>query len=232
MANSNPFIFTTVKLFLGEFLNENLIIIDNPLAKYYLTMLRRRDTKPAVYRDYVKKIGYIIGYEVSRLLKWKPVFVETSVARTEGIVPGKQVYIIGVLGASIPLMHGIWEALPWAGLGIVAARRFKVENKVLVRLYYERVPQDLSEYTAIAVDPTLATGNTMIKVLEKLDELKCKDYLVATIIASKPGLENLWKRFPGVRVIALSVDPVLNQEFFIVPGIGDAGDRSLSSDEF
>jgi uracil phosphoribosyltransferase len=232
MANSNPFIFTTVKLFLGEFLNENLIIIDNPLAKYYLTMLRRRDTRPAVYRDYVKKIGYIIGYEVSRLLKWKPVFVETSVARTEGIVPGKQVYIIGVLGASIPLMHGIWEALPWAGLGIVAARRFKVENKVLVRLYYERVPQDLSDYTAIAVDPTLATGNTMIKVLEKLDELKCKDYLVATIIASKPGLENLWKRFPGVRVTALSVDPVLNQEFFIVPGIGDAGDRSLSSDEF
>lgn len=232
MANSNPFIFTTVNLFLGEFLNENLIIIDNPLAKYYLTMLRRRDTRPAVYRDYVKKIGYIIGYEVSRLLKWKPVFVETSVARTEGIVPGKQVYIIGVLGASIPLMHGIWEALPWAGLGIVAARRFKVENKVLVRLYYERVPQDLSEHTAIAVDPTLATGNTMIKVLEKLDELRCKDYLVATIIASKPGLENLWKRFPGIRVIALSVDPVLNQEFFIVPGIGDAGDRSLSSDEF
>jgi len=232
VANSNPFIFTTVNLFLGEFLNENLIIIDNPLAKYYLTMLRRRDTRPAVYRDYVKKIGYIIGYEVSRLLKWKPVFVETSVARTEGIVPGKQVYIIGVLGASIPLMHGIWEALPWAGLGIVAARRFKVENKVLVRLYYERVPQDLSEHTAIAVDPTLATGNTMIKVLEKLDELRCKDYLVATIIASKPGLENLWKRFPGIRVIALSVDPVLNQEFFIVPGIGDAGDRSLSSDEF
>jgi len=97
MANSNPFVFTSVKLFLGEFLNENLIIIDNPLAKHYLTMPRRRGTRPAVYRDYVKKIGYIIGYEVSRLLKWKPVFVETSVARTEGIVPGKQVYIIGVL---------------------------------------------------------------------------------------------------------------------------------------
>jgi len=129
-------------------------------------------------------------------------------------------------------MHGIWEALPWAGLRIVVARRSKVENKVLVRLYYERVPQDLSEYTAIAVDPTLATGNTMIKVLEKLDELKCKDYLVTNKIASKPDLENLWKRFPGVRVIALSVDPVLNQEFFIVPGVGDAGDRSLSSDEF
>ncbi|WP_448579559.1 uracil phosphoribosyltransferase [Thermosphaera sp.] len=213
-------------------MGENLIVIDNPLAKYYLTVLRRRETKPAVYRDYVKKIGYIIGYEVSRVLKWKPVFVETSIAKTEGVVPAKQVYIIGVLGASIPLMHGIWEALPWAGLGIVAARRFKVENRVLVRLYYDRVPPDLSEYTAIAVDPTLATGNTMIKVLEKLNELRCRDYLVATIIASKTGLENLWKRFPNVRVITLSVDPVLNQDYFIVPGIGDAGDRSLSSDGF
>ncbi|MEM2009733.1 MAG: uracil phosphoribosyltransferase [Thermosphaera sp.] len=212
-------------------MNSNLILVDNPLAKHYLTFLRRKETPPNLFREYVRKIGYIIGYEVSRLLKWRTGFVETSTAKAEGVFPGRQLYIVGVLGASIPLMHGIWEMLPWAGLGIVAARRFKIEDKVMVKLYYDRIPDDLSDYTVVAVDPTLATGNTMIKVLEKLSEAKCKDYMVATIISSRPGLENLWRKFPDVKVVTLSIDPILSKELFIIPGIGDAGDRSLSSGE-
>ncbi|MGC9011742.1 uracil phosphoribosyltransferase [Thermogladius sp.] len=207
-----------------------LVLIDNPLAKYYLSVLRDKNTTPRSYRDAVRKLGFIVGYEVSRRLKWGRLFVETGLAKAEGVYPSRPVYIIGVLGASIPMMHGIWDALPWAGLGLVGARRRIADGELEVEIFYERIAADLAFYTTIVVDPTLASGKTMTKVVELVSERGGRDIIAATILASKRGLEYFWSKHPDVPVYAVEVDPLLDHRFFIVPGIGDAGDRSLTPD--
>lgn len=206
------------------------VVIDNPLSKYYLTLLRRHDTPPSVYREALRKIGFILGYELARYFLWKDVIVETTTVKTIGVAPKNPVYIVGVLGASIPLMHGMWEALPWAGLGLVATRRKHVDNELHVELYYERLPEDLSNYAVIAVDPMLASGKTMEKVVSKLLARGPKKIVIATVVASKASVERLRSVYPDIPIVAISVDPVLDSRFYIIPGIGDAGDRSLSAD--
>ncbi|WP_048813435.1 uracil phosphoribosyltransferase [Desulfurococcus mucosus] len=207
-----------------------LILVDNPLAKYYLSILRKPATTPGLFREYMRKLGFIIGYEVSRHLEWRRVFIESGMGRAEGVYPSRPLYIVGVLGASIPLVHGIWDAMPWAGLGLVAARRIVGEGRVEAELYYERMPSDLSAYTTLVVDPTLASGRTMTRVVEEVEARGCRSIIAATVVASRYGVEVFHSRFSSIPLIAVEVDPVVDKGFFIVPGIGDAGDRSLSAD--
>ncbi len=206
---------------------ENVYIIDNPLAKHYLTILRDKNTSPKLFREYLRKIGFILGYEASHHIKWRKVFVETPLARAEGYMVGKPVMIIGVLGASIPLVYGIWDALPWAGLGLVAARRIESGKEIDVEIYYERLPDDLSPYTIMIGDPMLATGKTIVSTIELVKKRGGRDIVVLTVVSSKYGLEYLHSREPDIPVITVVIDPILNDKYFIVPGLGDAGDRGL-----
>jgi len=206
---------------------ENIVIIDNPLAKHYLTILRDKNTSPRKFREYLRKLGFIVGYEASRSMKWRRMFVETPLARAEGCRPGKPVIIVGILGASIPFVEGLWEAIPWAGLGLVAARRVESGREIDVEVYYERLPNDLGHFTIIIADPMLATGKTLVSTIQLIKKREGRDIVVATIISSKYGLEYLMSKEPGVTVYTVAVDPILNDKFFIVPGLGDAGDRGL-----
>lgn len=208
----------------------DLIVIDNPLAKHYLTVLRDHRTTPKIFRDYIRRLGFILGYEASRYLRWKKVFVETPLAKSEGIELGKPVLIVGILGASIPMIEGIWDALPWAGLGLVAARRREYPDRVEVDVYYERLPEDLSIYTILLIDPMLATGKTLVNVIERLKKRGARDIVILTIISSKQGIEYVRREAGNIPIITVAVDPLLNDRFFIIPGLGDAGDRGLSHD--
>lgn len=208
----------------------SVYLVDNELAKYYLSILRDRNTKPKTFREYVKKLGFILGYEASRFFKWKSVFIETPLSKTSGVKPCKPLLIVGILGASIPMIQGIWEALPWAGLGLVAARRIESEDDVKVEIYYERLPEDLSPYTILVGDPMLATGKTIVSVIELLREREGQDIVVLAIIASKYGIEYVTSRVGSIPIVAVAIDPFLNDKFFIVPGLGDAGDRGLDHD--
>jgi len=211
-------------------MEKDLIIIDNPLAKYYLTILRSKNTTPKIFRDHIRKLGFILGYEASKYLKWRKVFIETPLAKTEGLEPAKPVYIVGILGASIPMIEGIWDVIPWAGLGLIAARRKEYPGKVEVEVYYERLPEDLSFYTILLIDPMLATGKTMVSVIERLRKKGAREIIVLTIISSKQGIEYVWRNAGKIPIITVAVDPMLNDKFFIVPGLGDAGDRGLGHD--
>ena len=206
---------------------EGVVVIDNPLARHYLTILRDRDTPPRLFREYMRKLGFILGYEASKYMKWSSVFVETPLAKAEGLKPGKPVLIIGILGASIPLVQGIWEAIPWAGLGLIAARRVEYEDRVDVEIYYERLPKDLSHFTVLIGDPMLATGKTLASTIDLLSKRGARDIVVLTVIASRHGIEYLRSHAKNVPIITVAIDPVLNDRFFIVPGLGDAGDRGL-----
>lgn len=206
---------------------KKVVLIDNPLANHYLTVLRDRNTKPKVFREYMYRVGFILGYETARLLNWRRIVVETPLAKANGLEPEGKLLIVGVLGASIPLVYGMWEALPWAGLGLVAAKRVEKREGVEVNVFYERLPNDLSDYTVIVADPMLATGSTILATLEKIYGRGCREAIVAVAIASQDGIKALHEK-TDVTIITLAIDPELNDKFFIVPGLGDAGDRGLS----
>jgi len=208
-------------------LAENVHVVDNPLAKHYLTVLRDRNTPPHVFREYLRKLGFILGYEASKHLKWSSVFVETPHARASGLKPSKPVLIVGVLGASIPLIYGMWDAMPWAGLGLVAARRVESDEEVDVEMHYYRLPEDLSDYSVVIGDPMLATGKTIAKTIDLIRRKGSREIVVASVIASRHGLEYVRRRYRDIPIVVVEVDPILNDRFLIVPGIGDAGDRGL-----
>lgn len=208
-----------------------ITVVNNPLAQHYLTILRNKNTKPMAFRETLRRLGFILGYEAAKYLKWSRVFIETPLARTEGVKPSKPLLIVGVLGASIPLIEGIWEALPWAGLGLVAARRREnLTDSIEVDIYYQRLPDDLSPFTIILADPMLATGKTLVSVIKKLKLRGARDIVVTTVISSKQGINYLMSNAGEPPLITIAIDPILDSKYFIVPGLGDAGDRGLGYD--
>lgn len=208
-----------------------ITVIDNPLAQHYLTILRDKNTKPMIFREALRRLGFILGYEAAKHLRWRRVFVETPLAKAEGVKPSKPLLIVGVLGASIPLIEGMWEALPWAGLGLVAARRREdLAEGVEVDIYYQRLPDDLSPFTIILADPMLATGKTLVGVIKKLRFRGARDIIVTTVVSSKQGINHLMRNAGELPLITIAIDPILNSKYFIVPGLGDAGDRGLGYD--
>ncbi|RLG82615.1 MAG: uracil phosphoribosyltransferase [Thermoprotei archaeon] len=208
---------------------KRVYVIDNPLAKYFLTILRDKNTMPPKFREIMRKLGFILAYEISRELKWKEVTVETPLSKARGLEPYTNIWIIAILGAGVPLALGMHEAFPWAGLGFIAARRFEEDKDIRVEVYYERMPESLRGTIAIIADPMLATGNTMVKVLEIVRRRECEKAIIASVVASKYGIKKLLNSFNDVNIYVLAIDPELNDKAFIVPGLGDAGDRALSS---
>ena len=203
-------------------------IIDNPLAKYLLTILRNKNTLPPKFREVMRKLGFILAYEISRELMWKEITVETPLSKAKGIEPYTNIWIIAILGAGVPLAQGIHEAFPWAGLGFIAARRFEEDKDIRVEVYYERMPESLKRTITIIADPMLATGNTMVKVLEIVRRRECEKVIIASVVASKYGVKKILDLFNDVNIYVLTIDPELNDKAFIVPGLGDAGDRALN----
>jgi len=208
--------------------DKRVYIIDNPLAKYLLTILRNKNTLPPKFREVMRKLGFILAYEISRELMWKEITVETPLSKAKGIEPYTNIWIIAILGAGVPLAQGIHEAFPWAGLGFIAARRFEEDKDIRVEVYYERMPESLKRTITIIADPMLATGNTMVKVLEIVRRRECEKVIIASVVASKYGVKKILDLFNDVNIYVLTIDPELNDKAFIVPGLGDAGDRALN----
>ena len=208
--------------------DKRVYIIDNPLAKYLLTILRNKNTLPPKFREVMRKLGFILAYEISRELMWKEITVETPLSKARGIEPYTNIWIIAILGAGVPLAQGIHEAFPWAGLGFIAARRIEEDKDIRVEVYYERMPESLKRTITIIADPMLATGNTMVKVLEIVRRRECEKVIIASVVASKYGIKKILDLFNDVNIYVLTIDPELNDKAFIVPGLGDAGDRALN----
>ncbi|MCE4611916.1 MAG: uracil phosphoribosyltransferase [Desulfurococcales archaeon] len=198
-----------------------------PLARYILRRLRDKSTGYVEFRSSLRAAGLLLGAYISRELEWRDVEVTTPLeAKAVELEPGEDLHVVGVLGASIPLVEGIVEALPFARIGLIAARRVEEGENVRVEVYYVRLPEKLDGLTVIA-DPMLATGGTAVASVDIAKARGARKVIVASVIAARQGLERLWAVHPDVPVYTLAVDPELNKKFFIVPGLGDAGDRAL-----
>lgn len=211
---------------------EVIVIRDiNPLASWILAVLRDTNTDMSRFRLAMESAGSLLATHMAASLEWEQKSVLTPLGHIAlEYVPKEKPVVIGILGASLPLVNGFCRVFPDCSIGFIAARRVEEPGKVDVTVFYERLPRALAR-TVIILDPMIATGSTMKASIRLLDMRGVDRIIVGSAITSRHGVETLKEveRRARARIdlYTLALDPELDNRFFIVPGLGDAGDRAL-----
>jgi uracil phosphoribosyltransferase len=203
---------------------KNVIIVDHPLVQHKLTLLRRKDTSSSKFRSLVREIGLLLAYELTRDLPLAAESIETPITAMESpVLAGKKLCLVSILRAGNGLLDGVLELIPSARVGHIGIYR-EPSTRVSVE-YYCKLPRDMAERLVIAVDPLLATANSAIAAIHRLKEHGATHIKFACLLAAPQGLESFAQAHPDVSVIVAAIDEGLDENGFIVPGVGDAGDR-------
>ena len=209
-------------------MNDNLTIIDHPLVQHKLTLMRRKETPTSSFRQLLREISMLMAYEVTRDLPLQQVTVETPVCRTEApLLSGKKLALVSIMRAGNGLLYGILELIPAARVGFVGL--YRDEETLEPVEYYCKVPDQLEDRLVIAVDPMLATGNSSVAAITRLKEAGAKDIRLLCLLAAPEGVACMQEAHPDVQVFTASLDERLNENGYIVPGLGDAGDRMFGT---
>ncbi len=206
----------------------NLHIVDHPLVLHKLSLMRDKSTPTAVFRQLLREISLLLGYEVSRDLPMTTRQIETPVAPMDApVIKGKKLVIVSVLRAGNGLLEGMLDLIPSARVGHIGLYR---DPKTLQPVqYYMKVPEDIAERRTIVVDPMLATGNSVAAAVSRLKEKGAKELRLVTLLAAPEGILRFHKEHPDVPIYTAAVDSHLNDHGYIVPGLGDAGDRMFGT---
>jgi uracil phosphoribosyltransferase len=201
-----------------------ITVVDHPLVQHKLTIMREFDTPSAVFRQLLREISTLLTYEVLRDLELNSKMIRTPLSEMEApVLKGKKLVFVSILRAGHGLLDGMLDLVPSARVGHVGLYR---DPETLTPIeYYLKVPDDLAERKAIAVDPMLATGNSAVAAVQRLKEHGAKDLKLVCLLAAPEGVENFGTAHPDVPIFTAAVDDHLNELGYIVPGLGDAGDR-------
>lgn len=203
---------------------ENVIVVDHPLVQHKLTLMRDKNVSTRGFRALMREMATLLCYEVTRDLSLGPVQIETPLTTMQAyMLAGKKLVLAPILRAGMGLLEGMLDLVPSARVSHVGLYR-DPETLVAVE-YYFKAPTDLSERLVITVDPMLATGNTAIAAIDRLKEHGANEIRFVCLLASPEGLANLHAHHPEIRVWTAAIDQQLNDHGYIVPGLGDAGDR-------
>ena len=199
-------------------------VIDHPLVQHKLSLMRRKETPTASFRQLLREISLLLGYEVTRDLPTGTEKIETPMAPMDAtVLTGKKLVLISVLRAGNGLLEGMLDLVPSARVGHVGLYR---DPHTLVAVeYYFKVPEELSERPIIVVDPMLATGNSSIAVVQRVKEAGGKHIKFVCLLAAPEGVKEFQQAHPDVPIFTAAVDDHLNEHGYILPGLGDAGDR-------
>jgi uracil phosphoribosyltransferase len=218
---------------------ENASVITHALAQHILTDLRSVDTEQVAFRKGLVKLGRICGYElIDSRLATESVTLQTPLTETTGTrISGlDDVVIVNVLRAATPFVEGLLKAFPAARQGVISASRDEsagmgADGEFPISVQYVKLPEIREDDTVIVADPMLATGSTMLAVLDEvLDGSQPEDCFVLSAVSAPPGLERVGETFPEIELVTVSVDDHLDDDGYIVPGLGDAGDRAFRTD--
>ncbi|GAB4254595.1 MULTISPECIES: uracil phosphoribosyltransferase [Deferrisoma] len=199
-------------------------VVDHPLVRHKLGILRRSDTSTSKFRDLTREITNLLTYEAFRNLEMERITVEGWAGPVEvEKLSGKKVAVVPILRAGIGMLQGVLDLIPAARVNVVGLYRNE-ETLEPVR-YYRKLSQDLAERLAVILDPMLATGNSLIATIDMLKEAGCTDLRAICLVAAPEGVANVERHHPDVEVFAASLDERLNDQGYILPGLGDAGDR-------
>ncbi len=209
-------------------MSDHLTIVDHPLIQHKLTIMRDKDTPTAVFRQLLREISLLLAYEVTRDLPMTVKEIETPLTKMSSpTLKGRKLALISILRAGNGLLDGMLELIPAARVGFVGL--YRDEETLKPVQYYFKVPNMIDERVVIAVDPMLATGNSSIAAIDLLKEAGAKDIRFLCLLASPEGVENMRKSHPDVKIITAALDEKLNDIGYILPGLGDAGDRMFGT---
>ncbi|GEP00288.1 uracil phosphoribosyltransferase [Methylobacterium haplocladii] len=199
-------------------------VVDHPLVQHKLTLMRDRDRSTKGFRELLNEIGMLLAYEVTRDLPLEPVIIETPIEATEGRrIAGKKLVLAPILRAGVGFLDGMLSLMPAARVSHVGIYR-DPESLQAVE-YYFKSPSDLADRTVLVLDPMLATANSAVAAIDRLKSRGARDLRFVCLLAAPEGLARLQQAHPEVPVWTAAIDSHLNDHGYIVPGLGDAGDR-------
>ncbi len=202
----------------------NTTVVDHPLIRHKLSLMRRKHEPTADFRRLLREISLLLGYEVTRDLPLELRDIVTPVApMLAPVLAGKKLCLVSILRAGEGIVEGMLELLPSARVGHVGLYR---DPDTLVAVeYYLKVPDDIAERRVIVVDPMLATGNSAVAAVQRLKEMGAHAIKFVCVLAAPEGLAHFEEQHPDVPIFTAAIDERLNEHGYIVPGMGDAGDR-------
>ena len=199
-------------------------IVDHPLVQHKLSLMRKRDTSTSKFRSLMREVSLLLAYEATRDLPLEDTEIETPLeAARMPVLAGKKLCLVSILRAGNGILDGMLDLMPSARVGHIGIYR---EPRTLQAVeYYLKLPDDLPGRDVILVDPMLATGNSAVAAISRLVELKARSIRFVCLVAAPEGIEHLHRIFPDVAVVTAALDRRLNDHGYILPGLGDAGDR-------
>ena len=209
-------------------MDQQVTVVDHPLVQHKLTLMRQKDTSTASFRQLLREISLLLAYEVTRGLDLTTKHIETPLCEMEApILEGKKLALISILRAGNGLLDGILELIPAARVGFIGLYR-DPETLQPVQ-YYCKVPAELEDRTVIVVDPMLATGNSSAAAVQLLKDKGAKNIRFLCLLAAPEGVARMREAHPDVPIVTAAIDSHLNEHGYIVPGLGDAGDRMFGT---
>ncbi|MGB3138913.1 MAG: uracil phosphoribosyltransferase [Nodosilinea sp.] len=203
----------------------DLHLIDHPLIQHKLTLMRRAETSTAKFRTLLKEISLLMAYEVTRDLPLKLETIQTPMTTMEAplLAPEKKLVVVSIMRAGQGILDGILELMPSARVGHIGLYRDPQTLRVIE--YFFKVPEDLSDRDVLVVDPMIATGNTAVAALYPLKQARPRSLRFLCLLAAPEGVAHFHDEHPDVPLYAAAVDEKLDDRGYILPGLGDAGDR-------
>ena len=199
--------------------------INHPLIQHKVGLMRVNDISTKHFRELASEVGTLLTYEASRQLETEQVEIEgwTGQPLTVGRIKGKKITVVPILRAGLGMLDGVMELIPSAKVSVVGL--YRNEETLEPVAYFDKVIKDVDSRTALIIDPMLATGGTLIATIDLLKQKGCTQIMGLFLVAAPEGIERVQKAHPDVDIYVAAIDDHLNEKGYIIPGLGDAGDR-------
>jgi len=202
----------------------NVHVVDHPLVQHKLTLMRRKDASTNSFRRLLNELSSLMAYEVTRDMPMQDIEIETPLeTMTSKVIDGKKLVLVSILRAGNGILEGMLNVVPGARVGHIGL--YRDPNTLQPVEYYFKMPSEMEERDIIVVDPMLATGNSAAACVDRLKQLKPRSIKFVCLLAAPEGVATLQKAHPDVPIFTAAIDRELNDHGYILPGLGDAGDR-------
>jgi len=209
-------------------MSQHLTVVDHPLVQHKLTLMREAGTSTAVFRQLLREISQLLAYEVTRELPMTSKTITTPMQEMQApVLAGRKLALVSILRAGNGLLDGMLELIPSARVGFVGL--YRDEETLQPVQYYFKVPTEMQDRLVIAVDPMLATGNSSVAAIDLLKQAGATDIRFLCLLAAPEGVARMKEAHPDVPIVTAALDSHLNDKGYIVPGLGDAGDRMFGT---
>ena len=209
-------------------MTDNLTIVTHPLVRHKLSLMRDKSAPTPLFRQLLREISQLLAYEITRELALTTKRIDTPLEPMDApVLDGKKLALVSILRAGNGLLDGVLELIPGARVGFVGL--YRDEETLEPVQYYFKVPDELEDRLVIAVDPMLATGNSSVAAVDLLKKSDAKNIRFMCLLAAPEGVKRMQEAHPDVQIVTAALDSHLNEKGYIVPGLGDAGDRMFGT---